>query len=508
MPGNDWFIEGKTTLMRRLLLLTAVIAAFLTVPALAQDETIALTFPSAVYDVSGTVNVRGTVNLPNLQGYYLEVAPYDPSVPDTQARWTPVTLPSKKLVTNDVLGAWQTGLVPDGIYRLRLHVVLQGGESRFVVVGPIRVGNQLQRPAGEQPVAVVPTVAAPTAAPTEPPAPQPTATPITHPQVVSALPIPVGGQIADFDDAGIKAVQDAGFTWIKWQIPFTVGDDSLVNVARDRINYTHEHGLKVLLSIKGTKEQIAQTGAAAYFPLYATFVGKIAAMHPDAIEVWNEENIDREWPSGQISGRSYTQMLSAAYTAIKAVDPQVMVISGAPAPTGFFGGGCSAAGCDDAPYLRAMANAGAAQSLDCVGIHYNEGIVPPSASSGDPRGNSSHYTRYFPSMVNTYRQIFPGKPLCFTELGYLTGDGFSQSLPTAFNWAATTSVKEQAQWLHDVVQIAAQMSSVKIELITIFNIDYKNFDQDPQAGYAIIRPDGSCPACDAIATLKTAGGVG
>ncbi len=490
--------------MRRLLFLAVLIAAVLTVPALAQDETIALTFPLAVYDVSGTVSVRGTVNLQNLQAYYLEVAPYDESVPDTQARWTPVSLPSKKLVTNDVLAAWQTTRISDGVYRLRLHVVLQGGESRFVVVGPIRVGNRLERPAGEQTVATAPTVAAPT----QPAAPPPTATPIVHPQPENLLPLPVGGQIANFNDAGIKAVRDAGFTWIKWQIPFSVGDDSLINVARDRINYTHENGLKVLLSVKGTKEQIAQTGATAYFPLYAAFVGQIAAMHPDAIEVWNEENIDREWPSGQISGRSYTQMLSAAYTSIKAADPEVMVISGAPAPTGFFGGGCSAAGCDDAPYLRAMVNAGASQYIDCVGIHYNEGIVPPSASSGDPRGNSGHYTRYFPTMVSTYHAIFPDKPLCFTELGYLSGHGFNQPLPNAFNWAANTSVQEQAQWLRDVVQIAAQMSSVKIELITIFNIDYTNFDQDPQAGYAIIRPDGSCPACDAIATLKSSGGVG
>jgi hypothetical protein len=411
-------------------------------------------------------------------------------------------------VTDDVIGEWQTTRIGDGIYRLRLHVVLQGGESRFVVVGPIRVGNQLPRPSGEQPVAIAPTVAVavPTAAPTVaiPPTEAPPATPITHPQLVSALPVPVGGQISDFNDAALKTVQDAGFTWIKWQIPFNVGDESLVNVARDRINWTHEKGLKVLLSIKGTREQLGQTGAQQYFPLYAEFVGKVAAMHPDAIEVWNEENIDREWPSGQISGRTYTQMLSTAYNAIKAADPEVMVISGAPAPTGFFGGGCSAAGCDDAPYLRAMANAGAAQYLDCVGIHYNEGIVPPSASSGDPRGNSSHYTRYYPTMVNTYRSFFPNKPLCFTELGYLSGEGFNTALPDAFNWAAGTSVQEQAQWLRDVVQIAGQTSSAQIGLIIIFNIDYKNFGQDPQAGYAIIRPDGSCPACQAIASLMTA----
>ena len=67
-----------------------------------------------------------------------------------------------------------------------------------------------------------------------------------------------------------------------------------------------------------------------------------------------------------------------------------------------------------------MAAAGAASYMDCVGIHYNEGILPPTATSGDPRGNSGHYTRYFPTMVNLYASVFPNKPLCFTEIGYLT----------------------------------------------------------------------------------------
>jgi hypothetical protein len=40
----------------------------------------------------------------------------------------------------------------------------------------------------------------------------------------------------------------------------------------------------------------------------------------------------------------------------------------------------------------------------------------------------------------------------------------------------------------------------------IFNVDFDRYDaEDPQAGFAIIRPDGSCPACDQIATLRTGG---
>jgi len=100
-----------------------------------------------------------------------------------------------------------------------------------------------------------------------------------------------------------------------------------------------------------------------------------------------------------------------------------------------------------------MAQAGAADLVDCVGIHYNEGILPPNATSGDPRGNSSHYSRYFPAMLDLYARTFPVKPLCFTELGYLSGEGFTP-LPSAFSWAAETSVAEQAAWLAQAVQLA------------------------------------------------------
>ena len=36
----------------------------------------------------------------------------------------------------------------------------------------------------------------------------------------------------------------------------------------------------------------------------------------------------------------------------------------------------------------------------------------------------------------------------------------------------------------------------------IWNIDFDSYDNDPQAGYAIIRADGSCPACETIAALQ------
>ncbi|MCZ2098313.1 MAG: hypothetical protein LC121_19000, partial [Anaerolineae bacterium] len=200
------------------------------------------------------------------------------------------------------------------------------------------------------------------------------------------LPVPVGGQLDNFDEDAIPLMQQAGMTWIKWQIPFVIGDSSLITVARDRINWSHQHGFYAFLSVKGNKDELGQQGS-AYYPLYAEFVGQLAALQPDAIQVWNEMNLDREWPQGQIDPRAYIELLRQAHDAIKAVDPTIKVVTGAPSPTGAEGAfGLDRVWNDDRYYLG-MANAGAAQYADCIGIHYNEGIISPRQQGGDPRGD-------------------------------------------------------------------------------------------------------------------------
>jgi hypothetical protein len=32
----------------------------------------------------------------------------------------------------------------------------------------------------------------------------------------------------------------------------------------------------------------------------------------------------------------------------------------------------------------------------------------------------------------------------------------------------------------------------------VFNVDFTQYNADPQAGYAIIRPGAVCPACDSL----------
>jgi hypothetical protein len=98
-------------------------------------------------------------------------------------------------------------------------------------------------------------------------------------------------------------------------------------------------------------------------------------------------------------------------------------------------------------------------------------------------------------MVSVY-SIF-GRPICWTELGYLSGEGYGP-VPANWGWASDNTVGEQAQWLAETVQIAR--SSGNVRMLIVWNMNYTRYDEgDPQAGYAIIRPGGGCPACDALA---------
>lgn len=297
-----------------------------------------------------------------------------------------------------------------------------------------------------------------------------------------------GGHVGDFSDTAANWMRVAGMTWVKRQWRYTQGQDPAA--VAGIINDAHARGFRILVGVVGHTWELNNPG---YFDQYAAFVGGVAAYGADAIEIWNEQNIDREWPAGSIDPGRYTQLLAQSYGAIKGANGGTMVISGAPAPTGFFGG-CSVNGCDDAPFISGMAAAGAANYMDCLGIHYNEGIIPPTQTSGDPR--SEHFTRYFWGMVNTYSSAIRGaRPLCFTELGYLSPEGYG-ALPGGFAWAQNVTVAQQAAWLDQAVSLAA--NSGKVRLLIIWNIDFQGFGEDPQGGYAMIRPDGSCPACIAL----------
>ena len=344
--------------------------------------------------------------------------------------------------------------------------------------------------------------AVPTAQPVEPTVAVTNPTATTAPVIVaSSGGFGLGGQVIHGGLLALDKMQAMKMSWVKIQNYDLAG----ATIEGD-INNAHNNGLKILVSIKDNANHYRIT-APDYQEQFIQYLERVAALGADAIEVWNEPNLDREWPADQMGGANYTALLKKAYPRIKAANPNTMVVSAALSPTGAFSGGCgsigSVYGCDDKPFLQAMVNAGALNYLDCVGMHYNEGLLPPSATSGDPRGSSQHYTRYFKGMLDTYGAILGGaRSICLTEIGYLSGEEWGY-LPSAFSWnpssAINLTVAQHAEYLGQAVSLARQSGNIR--LFIIFNVDFailKTMEDDPQAGYSLIRPNQSCPACSAI----------
>jgi len=296
----------------------------------------------------------------------------------------------------------------------------------------------------------------------------------------------LGGQVQGMYHPDL--MRSAGMTWAKYQHKWTPGQDP--SVVAGMINEAHAHGFRVLISVTGPLYP-----SSIDFNSYTEFLRGVALLGADAIEVWNEMNLNREWPSGQVNPASYVNnMLAPAYAKIKAANPNTLVIAGALAPTGVNIGNDIMS---DDRYLAGMRDAGAARYMDCLGVHHNAGATSPDATTGHPAApGGGHYSWYFDPTFNLYAGTFPNTPLCYTELGYLSGDGYG-AIPANFSWARDTSVSEHAQWLGRAVQKLRQ--SGRVRLAIIFNVDFTHWSDDPQAGYAILRPDGSCPACGPLA---------
>ncbi len=331
---------------------------------------------------------------------------------------------------------------------------------------------------------------------------------VTNPNL--AAPVAGAGAVGDFelgghyfvlDGGAVAAMKQAGMKWAKKQIRWTLGSGT--GSAAGAIAEAKANGFKVLLSIVGVVEEMGDYDG--YINAFAAYMGEVAALGPDAIQVWNEPNIDREWPLGRVNGAEYTKLLAASFNAIKTANPNVMVMTAAPSPTGFAGSaGCVQTDtyhvCNDDVFFQQMAAAGAANYIDCVGLHYNEGVVSPSATTGDPRDNFP--TRYFGSNIGRARAYFPNRPICFSELGYVTPEGYGPIAPN-FAWGADNTVAEQAAWLAEAASLSAQLGYVR--MMIVWNVNSQQYDaNDPQAGYAIIRPGGSCPACATLGVVMGA----
>ncbi len=305
-------------------------------------------------------------------------------------------------------------------------------------------------------------------------------------------PFEIGGQVWNLDLPYADKMRHAGMTWVKAQVRYPQETAPVIGAA-------HRRGFKILIGTVGPAGMVIQQ---SFEENFARWAARLAAAGADGIEVWNEPNIDREWQPGYISPEAYTRLLCATYKAVKAANPNTLVIAAAPAPTGAFDE-CTPTGCDDRMFLQGIYAAGGAECMDYLGVHYNFGATPPSAISGHPADDGRHHhSWYFLPQMQLYYNIFGGtKRLFYTELGYASQEGVPP-FPDHLWWARETTNAQQAAWLAEAVQLARESGLVRG--VIIWNVDFLRYFDDPQDGFAIIRPGGTCPACSALRTVMIA----
>ncbi len=341
-------------------------------------------------------------------------------------------------------------------------------------------------------------------------------------QILVATPLPAddlspleyGGALTDFNPATLDRLRAAGMTWVHVPLPYQSDftrdgteyrqhEGITLALAQSVITAAQGAGFKIAVTVVGSRDDIgiatapAEPGALIFSGTMLKLFAAIARLGPDAIQVWQEPNLDRFWPTGKISGTTYASiMLRLTYNAIKEANPNVLVIAATPAPTDVQSAFPGQIVNDDVFY-QGMAEAGVAQYADCIGMAYVQGAVPPDQTSGDPRGDTP--LRFLPTMLERAYAPFRGTglPVCVTSLGYLSAEGLPEPMGIPFSWANETSAAEQAQWTAEAIRYLGTQDIAPVRLVLLTPMNALTADPADQA-MAIIRPDGSCPTCDAL----------
>jgi hypothetical protein len=276
-------------------------------------------------------------------------------------------------------------------------------------------------------------------------------------------------------------------------------------------------GVKLLVRIDHqpdwSRADLVENGPPENIEDYADFVSVLANRYRagspkgviDAIQVWNEPNLSREWGGQMISrdqAAQYMYMLKETYTLVKANDPTKIVVSAGLSPTGTNDGTAM----PDDVYLGWMYEFGLAQYADVIGVHApGYGSAPEAELNSDPR--FPHPSFYFRRVEQLHNIMVANgdvaKQVWLLEFGWTTDQVHQE-----YSWYAVTP-EQQADYVVRAFKYAAANWSPWIGPMFVWNISDPDWTQDfEQYWWSITNPDGTTrPAFDALAAARSGGAL-
>jgi hypothetical protein len=304
-----------------------------------------------------------------------------------------------------------------------------GGASSLPTMAPAVAGSPTAQPS-----------AAPQALP---PVPQPRDGPggLPYPLTLTKLNFGVVGHLYYTDRAtALAKAREAGFRWWRQQIHWRdIEDrsgaylwDELDNIVAD----VNASGMLLMINITRSPTWYTANGSDGLPQdpaALARFTGALAQRYQGrvhAILIWNEQNLAYE-NGGSIGPNDpghFVEIMAASYNAIKAADPRIIVVAGAPASTATNDPGIAM---DTISYLKAMYsyNGGMIRDyFDVQALHPGGSANPPETlypeNPSGAQGWTDHPTFYFRHVENQRRVMeeagMSDHQVWITEYGWAT----------------------------------------------------------------------------------------
>lgn len=218
----------------------------------------------------------------------------------------------------------------------------------------------------------------------------------------------------------------------------------------------------------------------------------------DAIEIWNEPNLRREWTGSRpISGASYMELFRVAYDTIRAYSPAITVITAGLAPTGNHSG----VSVDDRAFLRQMYQAGLARYSDIkIGAHPYSWGNPPDflcCDNVDGQGWDDQPQFFFRQTLRDYAGIIAAHgdnaQMWLTEFGWATWEDYPSEAPDP--WMAYNSAQDQMDYTMRAFQIGQARADIGVMILwnLSYAVELTVHERSELAAYSILYPyfDGS-----------------
>jgi hypothetical protein len=257
-----------------------------------------------------------------------------------------------------------------------------------------------------------------------------------------------------------------GVGWVRGFVPWTVFEPNAGHLNEPQISALESglaalpKGTKVILDVVNTPEWESGSSDPSTPPHnpgdYARFIGALArrfAGRVAAWEIWNEEDASLWWAGGP-DPAAYTDLLKAAYPAVKQADSKATVVLG-----GLTG--------NNYEYLSQLYAHGAKGSFDAVGVHTDTicSVVSPYEILRNGR-TDQRINRWAFLGYRTVHEVMlangDNSPIWMTELGWSTSTQVCNSGAWAGKKAAGVSPQQQATFLLQAYHCLARDSYVQV----------------------------------------------